>query len=61
MCFLICSECVNKFGENVGGEIWEAVNKCFDCMPIAATVDDKVLLSCAVTTQRSTSCINQFV
>ena len=36
------SECISKFGEKMGAQVWEAVNKCFDCMPIAATVDKKV-------------------
>lgn len=42
LCFCSFSECHNKFGEAMGEQIWEAVNQCFDCMPIAATVDDKV-------------------
>ncbi|BFZ18977.1 hypothetical protein BsWGS_22015 [Bradybaena similaris] len=36
------SECLEKFGDTVGMQIWDAVNECFDVMPIAATVDDKV-------------------
>jgi len=36
------SECLEKFGDGIGGQIWDAVNECFDVMPIAATVDDKV-------------------
>lgn len=36
------SECLEKFGDSLGLQIWDAVNECFDVMPIAATVDDKV-------------------
>ncbi|KAK7088081.1 uncharacterized protein [Littorina saxatilis] len=36
------SECLEKFGDDIGLQVWDAVNDCFDVMPIAATVDDKV-------------------
>ena len=42
MFYLITSECMTKFGDGIGGQLWEAINDCFDVMPIAATVDDKV-------------------
>ncbi|XP_060066995.1 uncharacterized protein LOC132547248 [Ylistrum balloti] len=40
--FSFKSECLSKFGDAIGLQIWEAVNDCFDVMPIAATVDDRV-------------------
>ncbi|XP_033747393.1 uncharacterized protein LOC117332550 [Pecten maximus] len=40
--FSFKSECLSKFGDSIGLQIWEAVNDCFDVMPIAATVDDRV-------------------
>lgn len=39
--FLLRSECIEKFGDMVGKQIWEAINDCFDAMPVAAIVDDK--------------------
>ena len=39
---LFSSECITKFGEVLGNQVWEAVNDCFDVLPLAATVDDRV-------------------
>ncbi|CAH1800796.1 unnamed protein product, partial [Owenia fusiformis] len=36
------TECLEKFGDNIGSQIWEAINDCFDVMPLAATVDYKI-------------------
>ncbi|KAJ8042617.1 Serine/threonine-protein phosphatase 2B catalytic subunit [Holothuria leucospilota] len=40
--FTFKSECETKFGKTVGKQIWHAVNSCFDAMPVAALVDDKI-------------------
>lgn len=37
-----CRECINKFGDRSGLDVWEAVNRVFDCMPLAGTIDGKV-------------------
>ncbi|CAL4139946.1 unnamed protein product, partial [Meganyctiphanes norvegica] len=40
--FSFYSECLSKFGDRLGKEIWNGINDAFDCMPIAAIVDRKI-------------------
>lgn len=40
--FSFHQECVVTFGPAVGVAVWEAINQCFDAMPLAAVIDNKV-------------------
>lgn len=39
--FTFYRECIEKFGK-AGEEIWENINQCFDVMPVAAVIDNKI-------------------
>ena len=45
-CLCYYRECLTKFGDSIGNQLWEAINDCFDVMPVAATVDDRVRPIC---------------
>lgn len=42
-CFSSVSrECLGKFGDTLGKEVWDAINSVFDVLPLAAVIDEKV-------------------
>lgn len=40
--FDFCRECVSKLGDHLGTNVWIAINKAFDVMPVAAVIDSKI-------------------
>ena len=42
--FPLTRECLGKFGDALGREVWDAINSVFDVLPLAAVIDDQVSL-----------------
>lgn len=40
--FTFHRECIEKLGPALGAQIWNAINKCFDYMPVAGLVDQHI-------------------
>ncbi|CAF1212896.1 unnamed protein product [Rotaria magnacalcarata] len=41
--FQFHGECHRRFGVELGEQVWEEINRCFDTMPICALVDNRIL------------------
>lgn len=51
--YFLYRECIRKFGERLGVNVWNAVNEVFDCMPVAAIVDKKVCFSFTIVCKKT--------
>lgn len=40
--FSFYKECTDTFGNEMGDRLWQEINKTFDCLPVAAVVDDQI-------------------
>lgn len=40
--FTFHGECLKKFGDDLGGRVFESINLCFDSLPVCAVVNQKV-------------------
>ncbi len=40
--YIFNRECITKFGDILGKEIWDGINSVFDVLPFAAVIDDTV-------------------
>lgn len=38
----IDSECIQKFGDSLGEEVWNKINEVFETLPLAATINNTI-------------------
>lgn len=49
LAYTLYSECLHKFGDSFGSNVWSAINNAFDVMPVAALIDKKVIFFFCIT------------